>query len=352
MKSIPQAARGQRIPAPPRRETVFMGRLDFLSVLIRQMGVELYKIRRRTMSRVLSTVIIFIMLVVFAVIAAGAFIERSSPASSFLPPVCSQTAQGPTQDCLDHTPTPTEIAQAKQDALDNATASMRLPGSLGTAVQTTQAVGLILIVILAGTIVGSEYSVGTIRMMLTRGPTRTQFLLAKVGAILACLVLGSVVVILLGIVEGTLLTLAVGVGVSTNFLTAMWLVHAVLYVCTAILGLFMYAMLALCLSALGRATAAGVAGAIVWWVLENALGDILVLVGTLVKGPLGAALKATPDYFINNNVNALVQNQSHYILNSAPAQLSDLHAVLVLAGYLILFIGLAWWVTQRRDITN
>lgn len=351
MKSIPQAARGQRIPAPPRRETVFMGRLDFLSVLIRQMGVELYKIRRRTMSRVLSTVIIFIMLVVFAVIAAGAFIERSSPASNFLLPPCS-TAQGQTQDCLDHTPTPAEAAQAKQAALDDATAPLRLPGSLGTAVQTVQAVGLILIIILAGTIVGGEYSVGTIRMMLTRGPTRTQFLLAKIGAILACLVLGAVVVILLGIVEGTLLTLAVGMGVSTGFLTAMWIVHAVLYVCAAILGLFMYAMLALCLSTLGRATAAGVAGAIVWWVLENALGDILVLLGTLVKGPLGAALKATPDYFITNNVNALVQNQGQYILNRAPAQLSDLHAVLVLAGYLILFIGLAWWVTQRRDITN
>ena len=66
-----------------------MGRLDFFSVLLRLIGVELYKIRRRMMSKVLSTVSILIMLVSFAGISLGATVVLYSPVENFLPPQCS-----------------------------------------------------------------------------------------------------------------------------------------------------------------------------------------------------------------------------------------------------------------------
>ncbi len=72
--------------------------------------------------------------------------------------------------------------------------------------------------------------------------------------------------------------------------------------------------------------------------------------------------QAVPDYFISNNISALLENQAsslfsvaspgQLLTNGSPYPLSDLHALLVLASYLILFIGLSWWITVRRDVTN
>jgi hypothetical protein len=125
-----------------------------------------------------------------------------------------------------------------------------------------------------------------------------------------------------------------------------------LYWLTSILGLFMYSMIALFLSTLGRTTVAGVAGALVWWVLESIMGQVLNIVGGQINGVSGDLLRAIPDYFIGSNVVALVQNQAQYVSGDSPSHLSDLHALLVLATYLVFFIGLAWWANESRDIAN
>ncbi len=353
MSTLPPTTTEQHAPLLTRTDTVVMGRLDFFSVLLRLIGVELYKIRRRMMSKVLSTVSILIMLVSFAGISLGATVVLYSPVENFLPPQCSSVQIQP---CLSHPPTDVDLAQAKQakqETLDNVSGPLRLPASFDLAMQITRTLGLILIIILAGTIVGGEYSVGTIRLMFTRGPTRTQFLLAKIGAILTCVALSFLVLVPLGILTGALLNLITGINVDFSFLTGTWILHAVLDLLVSMLGVFMYTMLAFCLSTLGRATVAGVAGALIWWALEGALSGILVLVGSLNKGGLGDFVKAIPDYFVGNNIAALTQNQEHYLSpGTLPAQLSDLHALLVLAVHLALSIGLAWWVIKRRDITN
>jgi ABC-type transport system involved in multi-copper enzyme maturation permease subunit len=122
-----------------------------------------------------------------------------------------------------------------------------------------------------------------------------------------------------------------------------------------VLNLFIYAAIAVCLSTLGRATAAGVAGTLIWWVLENILSGILYLLSTAFdQGSVGAFLKAIPDYFIYNNLSALAQNQHQYLLsdNTPPSQISDVQALAVLAVYLVLLIGITWWVNEQRDVTN
>ncbi|QBD79357.1 ABC transporter permease [Ktedonosporobacter rubrisoli] len=351
MSSVSQTP-GKKIPSPiRRRDTVVMGRRDFFSEVIRLMGVELYKLRRRAMSKVLSISGLIITLIAFGLYAAISISASSSPASHFLPATCTQASQaaGP---CLNHTPTPLEAEQAKQTMLKTLSEPLRIPGSLGTVGMITSTIGLILIIILAGTIVGGEYNVGTIRLMFTRGPTRTQFFLAKLGAILVCLILGIFIVTLLSIAMGIISNILMGVAIDLKFLTVSWVLHAILYMLTIMFGLFIYAMLALCLSTLGRTTAAGVAGALVWWVVENALGGIITLVGPRVQGALGRFLQAIPAYFLNSNIEALSQNQDHYLFGNQPSSLTDLHAIVILAVYLILFIGLSWWVNERRDVTN
>ncbi len=347
------------MPAQARTATVIMGRQDFLSVLLRLTGTELYKLRRRAMSKVLGIIGVSLMILVFLLISIGELFTLSNPAP--LPPQCSQISnpQGPNNPngvpCLDHSPTQAEIAtadQTKQDQIRALSSPLRLPFSLYVAVQVLNIVGLVLLVIVAGTIVGGEYSVGTIRLMSTRGPTRVQYLLAKVGAILFCIVVGFIFIVLIGLVVGALLNLVSGVPTDTAFVSNGGIGHMLLYALLAMLGLFVYSSLALFLGTAGRATAAGVAGALVWWVLESVLGTVLVLVSFVVKGPVGDFLKAIPDYFISNNVAALLQNQSQYFVGFPASHLSNLHALLVLLVYLVLFLGLAVFASIRRDITN
>ena len=349
------------MPAQARTDTVVMGRLDFLSVLFRLIGVELYKLRRRAMSKVLSIIGVSLMILVFLVLSIGEIYTLNAPASSYLPPQCSAipNPQGPSnpngQPCLDHSPTQAELAQAEQSRqaqLSTTSSPLRLPVSLYAAVQVINIVGLVLLIIIAGTIVGGEYSVGTVRLMSTRGPTRVQYLLSKMGAILVCIVVGFIFIVLIGLVVGALLNLISGIATDTGFLNNGGLGHMLLYVLIAMFGLFVYTMLSLFLATAGRATAAGVAGALVWWVLENVLTGVLNLVALLIKGPFGDFLKAVPDYFIGNNLGALLQNQTQYFMGTGPNALSDAHALIVLLVYLAVFIGLSIFISLRRDITN
>jgi ABC-type transport system involved in multi-copper enzyme maturation permease subunit len=350
----PRIVSRHKPPAPVRTNTVFMGQMDFASTLLRLISVELYKLRRRTMSTVLWMLCIGAIVATFGIIAlVSALILHSSP-GAFLPPLCSQ-AQSATQSCLKHAPTAadmTQAVQARAATVANISQPLRLPQSLSLATAVTQNVGLLLIIILAGTIVGGEYSHGTVRLILTRGPTRTQFILMKIGAIVICIIVGFLAMIFSGILLGTILNPITGTPQTFYFLTAAWIGHALLYLLIGMFGLFTYAMLALFLATVGRATAAGVAGALAWVLLEPVLSGILSLIGSLNRDLLGDILKAIPDYLISNNIAALLQNQERYLFNTQPATLSNLHALCVLVAYLVIFMSIAWLITVRRDVTN
>lgn len=312
----------RKVPAPVRTSTVFMGRTDFISTLLRLIGVELYKIRRRPMASIMLAISILSVVAVFAIIAVSSIVLLHSA-----------------------------DAQAQQLG-SSFSGALRLPLSLNVAVEITEFVGMLLMIILAGTIVGGEYTHGTLRLLLTRGPTRTQFILMKIGALLVCTFVGFLLTLLIGLIVSLLLNPLTGIPQPLAFLTGAWIMHAILYALAAMLALFIYAMLALCLATLGRSTAAGIAGALAWALLEPVLSNALFIIGHVSPGPIGRFLSAFPDYLIGNNTGALLENQGHYLFNSTPATLTDLHALLVLLVYLAIFIGIAWYVIQQRDITN
>jgi ABC-type transport system involved in multi-copper enzyme maturation permease subunit len=312
-------ARGARFntsaPAPTRTNLVHLGRQDFMSVVFRLVGMELYKLRRRMMSKVLGIISVLAVVLVFLLLALLSAVESTHSTSVLL----------------------------------------RLPLSLYVAIQIAFTLGRILIVILVGVITGAEYSAGTIRLMFTRGPSRSQFLLSKIGVAICCIVIGVLGITLISILLGQVLNLLTGVGTSFSVSTA-WSGHALLYLLITMLGLFVYAMMALFLATLARSTAAGIAGVLVWaLVIEPVLGVICNGIASITNGTTADFLRAIPNYFIGNNISALQQNQEVVLFLAAqanPQPLSDIHALLVLAGYLILFIGLAWWVNERRDVTN
>lgn len=299
-----------------------MGRQDYTSVLGRLIGMELYKLRRRLLSKVLGIIAVLSTIGLFALVTVAAF-------------YLSRNGSAP-------------------DVIQSYSTALRLPSSLYMVVQILNILGEVLIIILVSTIVGGEYSDKTVRLMLTRGPTRTQYLFAKIGVSAACILLGVVGLTLIGVITGQLLNLSTGIAQNFPFFTFEWLGHVLLYLLITALGLFMYAMMALCLSTLGRATAAGLAGVLTWSFVVEPIIEVSSNFGRDIGGPVGGFFQSLPDYLIGTNISQLQQDQSHFIYASAiiqPTSLqADLHSLLVLAVYLVIFIGLAWWVNVRRDV--
>ncbi len=336
-----------------RTESVILGRQDFVSVLLRLISMELYRIRRRIMSKVLISIAIFIAILVFLLFSLNTFFILNAPPESFAPPCppSSASSQGQSQpNCPP--PTAAQVAQLREDALHSASEPLRLPTSLNIIVQFALSAGTILIIILIGAITGGEFSIGTIRLMYTRGPTRSQFLLAKVGVSAVCAAIGILSISIIGILTGQALNALSNMTQDFGFLSASWVAHTTLYLLIAMLDWFIFAIIAIFFGTLGRSTVAGIVGALTWLFIEPILGSILKLAGMFSQGPFGNFLKAIPDYFIGNNIGALLQNQGQHIFGGSGSSLSDLHALIVLAVYIIVFVGLAWWINERRDVTN
>ena len=345
------------IPASSERSaSVILGRQDYLSVVLRLIGMELYKLRRRAMSKVLGIIAVVLAVLPFALIALGVFATANAPVGSFsnscqqITPN-GQAPQGAPPACP--TPSPAQVAQERQTIVEGASAPLRLPEALNVAVEYGLIVGIILLVILVGSVTGGEYSAGTIRLLFIRGPTRTQFLIAKLGASLIVIVIGMLIMTALGIVTGQVFNPVSGIAQSGAFWSGAWPGHALLYLCIAILNWFMFAVIAIFFATLGRSTVAGVVAGLGWLFAEPILGGVLTLLGDLSKGAVGAVLKAIPNYFINTNFDTLLNDQGQYLsFNTSTSTVSVTHAIIVLLVYFALFIGLTWWIQKRRDVTN
>jgi ABC-2 type transport system permease protein len=338
-----------------RATSVIFGKQSYLFILLRLIGMEIYKIRRRTMSKVLLSIAIIIAIFVFLLFSINTFFVLNAPPESFSPPCPPTNANAPSQGQAQTSCTPpstAQVAQLRGTALRNASEPLRLPMSLSLAVQVALSAGTILIIILIGSSAGGEFSIGTVRLMYTRGPTRLQFLLAKVGVAALCAAIGILAITITGILIGQALNALSSIPQSLDFLSPGWITHALLYILVAMLDWFIYASIAIFFGTLGRSTVAGIVGALAWLFLEPILGSILKLAGTFSHGTFGNFLKAIPDYFISNNTGALLQNQGQYIFGGSGSSLSDLHALAVLFVYLAVFIGLSWRINERRDVTN
>ncbi len=355
-----QTSTDGNIPLPMSTSSVILGRQDYVSVLLRLISVELYKIRRRIMSKVLGSIALAIALLIFVVISLGTISVLKASPESFAPPCQGSSIQGsqppgspqegPSPNCPQ--PSAAQLAQFRQDALRGVSEPLRLPSSLNIVVQFALSAGTILIIILIGATAGGEFSVGTVRLLFTRGPTRTQFLLSKFGATIICIAIGILTMSIAGILTGQTLNLLSGIAQSFDFLSAAWVAHTILYLLIAMLDWFMYAAIAIFFGILGRSTVAGIVGAMMWLFVEPIVGGLLRLAGSFSNGPFIDFLKSIPDYFIGNNLGALLQNQGQYIFGGSGSSLSNLHALIVLAVYLVAFIGLAWRLNERRDVTN
>lgn len=327
---------------------IVKGRNDYLSVLLRLIGMELYKVRRRQMSKVLLLIPILLIGGGFFVAGVTTIHDAGLPATSFATYSCAQFPHDP--ECLDHPATVADHQRAKQQTVDGLALYLNMPGNWNAQERFLIERLVVLVIIFAGVLVGGEYSLGTIRLMLTRGPTRLQFLIAKIAVLTICIVPTLLFVLLLGSAVGAVMAHLAGVGAGFGFLTGDVFGHFVLFVLLGMLFWFAYMLMAVFFGTVGRSTVAGIVGPLIWLLLEP------VLSGFLSSAP--GFVQYIPNYFLGNNLLSLIyqQMQAIGILGGDAARQAGAYpawqSLLVVAAYLAIFIGVSCWLTVLRDVTH
>ncbi len=198
----------QTQPDVKRVAPLVMGRKDYLSVLFRLIGMDLYKVRRRLLSKVLLLVGTLVIAFVFFAIGIAAWHLASQPATSFVPANCAVLPHN--VGCINHPVTLADMQHEKQRILDGAAQLLNIPGVWNVEERFVIQVLAVLGIILAGALVGGEYSLGTVRLMFTRGPSRLQFLIAKIVVLAIYVVPTILFLMLLGTVIGTMMAQLAG----------------------------------------------------------------------------------------------------------------------------------------------
>ena len=228
-----------------------------------------------------------------------------------------------------------------------------LPWSLTSILDTIQSLGSILLGIVAASLVGTEYSWGTVRSCLVRGQSRSRFLLTKLTGLatlgfvflIAAFAAGLVFTLITTRLADQPVTLNVPDGPSPPEVPLMFLRSA--------FSVLPYALLAFLLAELFHSTAAGVGGGLVYVFVE---GILLAILGNI--GGVAADMRLL---LIGHNVNSVMElnrigSESVFaglILRPQP-EASDLlpaaQATLALLAYCFFLAGTALWLFQRRDV--
>lgn len=323
----------------------------------------LYASRRRLMSKLLLAILLGgLILVLGFLLIAYVVTSNTPPQSQVCPPpvVQTQTAQngGPNgANCFQMSQQ--ELAQARtqwQQEVRSERQNLTFPTDLAVAGGYTAFMGLILLVILAGSLVGGEYGSSTIRLSLARGVGRGQFIAAQVIAIAILALIATGVVLFVGSLIGVTLGPALG-GKIPSFPPG-GILELLGYWVTLSFQIFAYAMIGLLLGTLARSTAAAIAVPLGFYIFESLVGGILIALSFAIGGNFGDFLKHVPDWFLGTNVGTLSTNVSQSPVDfgvstsSVAAQVSTGHALLVSLAYCVILVGLSYLILRRRDVTD
>jgi ABC-2 type transport system permease protein len=206
------------------------------------------------------------------------------------------------------------------------------------------------LLVLAVRVIGQEYQLGTVRVLIARGSGRVRLLLAKLAALGVVAIAGAAVTGALAAgalwavePEAVAAVAPIAGAISRDAMLNLLAVGLSLAACV-LLGVFV--------SSLGRSVVAGLALALVWFPLDN--------VGLLVLPALSAitrqdAWEGFTPYLLGGNLNAMVQalepGRRTVVFFAAPEPPVDgQHAIVVVAAYLAAFLVVSLVLSWRRDV--
>jgi ABC-2 type transport system permease protein len=227
-----------------------------------------------------------------------------------------------------------------------------LPLALPFALSILSSLGTILAVILIASSVGTEYNWRTLRTMLICSESRLKLLAAKLVAAGILILIGMVVGLATGFLMSLLTTAIGGYSFDFSFATGGYLWDQFLQFWRTFYVLMPYALLGFLLAIVGRSAMPGIALGIGIFFLESIITAFMSLAGGWIA--------RIPDYLLAANVRAITA------LGNLPqgmgmgmgggdlsGQMPELwQAFIILAAYSLVFIGLAFYLFRKRDVTG
>jgi ABC-2 type transport system permease protein len=207
-------------------------------------------------------------------------------------------------------------------------------------ISTAANIEILLVIVLAGSSIGSEYGWGSVRQIMIKRGVREDFVLSKLISLAIVAAIGLLICTVAGLII-ILITSGMNDGINWDFMTFSYIGEILAQFGLALLSLLPYILLTSLFAFIGRSAIAGIGVGLLFYFLEIAILSLLSQVVTW--------LSALPDYGIGPNVNVLLpfSQFSRYFASSG----SELHASLVVAAYCIVFVVLSLYIFKKRDIT-
>ncbi len=230
--------------------------------------------------------------------------------------------------------------------------ALNFPGSLGVSGSFIGNAGVLFFVVLAGALIGSEYSYSTLRLSLSRGVARGQLLAAQIVALAILALILSTAALTLGALAGAL---SAAQGVPQSASPGVSFGEVALYWLTLTYNIFAYALIAVCIGTLTRSVAGAIGGPLVFLVVEVVTTGILTSLGSIpTRDPVLRAIAHIPEYLMGFNTHALITlaGAGPYPLTSGPPQVDVWHALIVSGVYCALFILISYLALRYRDVVE
>lgn len=211
--------------------------------------------------------------------------------------------------------------------------------------------GFILIVWTAQ-VIGLEYQLGTIRVLLSRGAGRLQLLGAKLLALIVLALLLFLGGVLLNIVLSLVFVQAIAGNLNAlnNLPTSFW-VDTRTYVLTVLISMGATILMTTAASVIGRSLTIGLSVALSWFAADNFGVIIMLLANRLTHNDFWTKVTA---YLLGPNLNQMpVALTIPSVLSVGITPLVDVdgnHTLLVALVYSLVFVAIAVVLTWRRDV--
>ena len=221
-----------------------------------------------------------------------------------------------------------------------------LPSAATEAIRSALAIAPILMMILAGSIVGTEYGLGTLRTVLTKGTGRWTLLSSKLGLLVLIAAAGLAVISIVTAVASVFAALIPPSEEGGIADLGKWSDLGVTFV-KAVYGLAPYVALGSLLAVLTQSSAVSISTSLVYYVVE--------LIATPLLG-LNKTLEKLTDFILGSNVNNWMESAFVTVEINESGGLAEqpdaLHAFLVILAYTVALAAAAFWLFQRRDIAG
>jgi ABC-type transport system involved in multi-copper enzyme maturation permease subunit len=220
----------------------------------------------------------------------------------------------------------------------------------------------IYLLMLAARMVGLEYQLGTIRVLLSRGVGRLQLLFAKMLTV----AIVALVLLIIGLALNYLMSLILVAGVTGNLnaynaLTGQFWSDAWTYVLTILLNMAVTILLAMAAAVVGRSLSFGLSAALVFFPIDNIGTVIMELAYRVTHSDFWLSATA---YFLGPNLNTMPTaiNSKLDSIGASPLYIMDqagqahgilvdgTHTVVVAIVYGVIFAAIAIVLTWRRDV--